>query len=92
MSSVASNYNMLRLFLGIALAGIAVSSCLSYMLLEEMISPDSLTFFGIVTSFSSMMFASSYVEEEQRFWYWITGVWTMYLICRRYSDFQHKKD
>jgi ethanolaminephosphotransferase len=29
-----------------------------------------------------MMFASSYVEEEQHFWYWITAGWVAYLHCR----------
>jgi ethanolamine phosphate transferase 2 subunit G len=30
-------------------------------------------FVTVTISFGSLMFASSYVEEEQQFWYWITS-------------------
>lgn len=34
-------------------------------------------------SLGSMMFASSYVEEEQQFWYWMISGWLGYLWCKR---------
>lgn len=34
---------------------------------------------GISLLYGIMMFASSYVEEEQHFWYWATTAWLMLL-------------
>jgi hypothetical protein len=31
-----------------------------------------------------MMFATSYVEEEQHFWYWATAAWMAYLYASKY--------
>lgn len=31
-----------------------------------------------------MMFATSYVEEEQHFWYWVTAAWMAYLYTAKY--------
>lgn len=31
-----------------------------------------------------MMFATSYVEEEQHFWYWATAAWMAYLYAAKY--------
>ena len=37
--------------------------------------PSSIPFLLIAAAYSVMMFASSYVEEEQHFWYWATSGW-----------------
>ncbi|MGG6497429.1 UNVERIFIED_CONTAM: hypothetical protein NY603_31355, partial [Bacteroidetes bacterium 56_B9] len=34
-----------------------------------------------------MMFASSYVEEEQHFWYWLTPAWLTVLTITRLPNF-----
>ena len=35
---------------------------------------------GLITVlYGVMMFASSYVEEEQHYWYWMTSAWLVYL-------------
>ncbi|EER40547.1 phosphoethanolamine transferase [Histoplasma capsulatum var. duboisii H88] len=81
MSSAASNYNMERLCIGIFLAASAavLSSVVS---LDDMSGAKVFALF-IAIAYGSMIFGSSYVEEEQQFWYWILSGWTFYLYARR---------
>lgn len=81
MSSAASNYNMERLCIGIFLAASAavLSSVVS---LDDMSGAKVFALF-IAIAYGSMIFGSSYVEEEQQFWYWILSGWTFYLYTRR---------
>lgn len=76
---MASNYDMPRLVLGqiIALAAfVATSSSIS---LTATHAP-----FAVMTlSYGIMMFASSYVEEEHHFWYWMTSAWFAFLAIRQ---------
>lgn len=85
MSSTASNYDMsklitgqalaaLTLFLSVAAAGPTITSSL------RTVTP----FMLIALLYGIMMFASSYVEEEQHFWYWATTAWLMVLWIKRY--------
>ncbi len=80
MSSMASNYDMSRLITGQALAVLAV---LCAVFGTHLISGGNMrTFlpFALVTvAYGIMMFASSYVEEEQHFWYWVTTAWLVLL-------------
>jgi ethanolaminephosphotransferase len=80
MSSTASNYDMsklvigqavttIALFLGLAAAGSTITSSLKC----------STPFLVITLLYGIMMFASSYVEEEQHFWYWAITAWLMLL-------------
>lgn len=73
---MASNYDMSRLVTGQALAVVAV---LCAMPATHNVSGQNLrTFlpFAFVTlAYGVMMFASSYVEEEQHFWYWTATAW-----------------
>lgn len=39
----------------------------------------------ITTAYGVMMFASSYVEEEQHFWYYTTTAWLAYVSWRGFS-------
>jgi len=39
--------------------------------------------FIITTAYMITMFASSYVEEEQQFWYWIMAGWMIVLFLKR---------
>lgn len=71
MSSMASNYDMNRLILGQSLAVVAV---LATALLTPL-ATNILPLVAIAFLYGIMMFASSYVEEEQHFWYWMTSAW-----------------
>lgn len=76
MSSMASNYDMRRLFLGQGTAVLAVIASLSAVRLSLSESIHStLPFMSITLSYGVMMFASSYVEEEHHFWYWSVSAW-----------------
>jgi ethanolaminephosphotransferase len=84
MSSTASNYDVSRLVSGIVLAAISlllvVLSVWRHPLLTQL---DGMSFSLILTLYGTMMFASSYVEEEQHFWYWVTGGWVAYQSFRK---------
>ncbi|KAL3455634.1 GPI ethanolamine phosphate transferase 2 [Aspergillus heterothallicus] len=83
MSSAASNYDLRYLILGTSLSAIAVSLSLpaNYKALRQYKQPGLFLLVGIL-SYGVMMFASSYVEEEQQFWYWASTGWAVYLHIR----------
>lgn len=79
MSSAASNYDVPRLFLGTALAFlICVLSIFTLPSLRPL-SSAGIYYFITLALYGVLMFASSYVEEEHNFWYWITSGWFFYL-------------
>ncbi|KAI0127610.1 alkaline-phosphatase-like protein [Xylariales sp. AK1849] len=83
MSSMASNYDMARLLQGGIAASVAVLlvSAASFRFVRG--SAGALcSFTGITLLYGIMTFASSYVEEEQHFWYWTTTAWLVYLSRR----------
>lgn len=84
MSSTASNYDVNRLVLGIGLAFCSVALVTAAAWGLPLANTDGLFFVLMTVLYSIMMFASSYVEEEQHFWYWITGGWIAYLSIYRY--------
>ncbi|KAF2630219.1 alkaline phosphatase-like protein [Macroventuria anomochaeta] len=79
MSSAASNYDVPRLFLGTAFAFLIC--VLSFFTLPSLrpTSSAGLYYFLTLGLYAVLMFASSYVEEEHNFWYWITSGWVFYL-------------
>lgn len=88
MSSTASNYDLLKLQTGIAtaLASVVLAGSGVYLGGRNSISaPSSTLVFGIAasTAYCIMMFASSFVEEEQQFWYWIASAWFTWVYARR---------
>lgn len=79
MSSAASNYNVPRLFIG---TGLAIFTCILSLLTIPSLRPISSagTYYSLtLTLYAVLMFASSYVEEEHNFWYWVTSGWFFYL-------------
>ncbi|KAH7632136.1 hypothetical protein B0T09DRAFT_356551 [Sordaria sp. MPI-SDFR-AT-0083] len=85
MSGMASNYDMSRLILGQVAALIAVIFGL-YAATKAISLTSSLTPLLVISiAYSIMMFASSYVEEEQHFWYLATSTWFGYLSFRGFK-------
>jgi ethanolaminephosphotransferase len=87
MSSAASNYNVNRLYQGAIAATVAVivSGLACFPTLRKAATGGA-PFFGILLlSYGGLMFASSYVEEEQQFWYWMLSGWQCYLYLRYVS-------
>ena len=85
MSSTASNYDVTKLATGQAVAAIALffASLAAGPTIFNALRTSSL-FIGISLLYGIMMFASSYVEEEQHFWYWATTAWLMLLWIKWY--------
>ncbi|KAJ5663738.1 GPI ethanolamine phosphate transferase 2 [Penicillium longicatenatum] len=83
MSSTASDYNVSRLGLGLLITGVAaliVFPAVYQDCAQSAYTGGFLAF--LVVGYGGMMFASSYVEEEQQFWYWICSGWIFYLHIR----------
>ncbi|KAJ5753833.1 uncharacterized protein N7511_007986, partial [Penicillium nucicola] len=86
MSRTASNYNIFRLCLGLFITGIAALTVLPATYAQCIRYRSSGLFLAfMVITYGLMMFASSYVEEEQQFWYWICSGWVFYLHIRSQS-------
>ena len=85
MSSTASNYDLGRLNVGISLATISVCIVLWSafgLFLQTTASAAWITLMSV--AYSIMMFASSYVEEEQHFWHWLVVAWLAWLFIRQW--------
>ncbi|KAG6042201.1 hypothetical protein E4U41_003947 [Claviceps citrina] len=80
MSSMASNYDVSKLALGQGLAA-AAAAC-SIMAMLSLVTRGQVVAWpiSVITAlYGVMMFASSFVEEEQHFWYWTLALWMAYL-------------
>jgi ethanolamine phosphate transferase 2 subunit G len=84
LSSTASNYDVRMLGTGIACSGLAtlLALCSLGVPTRWRVTAEGIWFVAVVLAYGILMFASSYVEEEQWFWYWITGGWLVFLYLR----------
>ncbi|KAI1326062.1 alkaline-phosphatase-like protein [Xylariaceae sp. FL0255] len=84
MSGMASNYDVALLVMGWSVAAVAVSTAIAAMLASTNTNFAGSGALAMITIlYGVMMFASSYVEEEQHFWYWSTTAWLFYLVFKR---------
>ncbi|KAL9091892.1 MAG: hypothetical protein Q9165_004644 [Trypethelium subeluteriae] len=90
LSSTASNYNVTLLTLGILISALATLFTLAVVPLRGLSGAEGYFFVSVTLSYSVMMFASSYVEEEQHFWYWITGGWIVFLYLKSAALFSYR--
>ena len=79
LSGAASSYDIPRMVTGMFVCGLSLALAVSS--LPSIWPPTTAGVFFSATGllYSLMMFASSYVEEEQHFWYWLTPAWTAIL-------------
>lgn len=86
MSSTASNYDVRKLATGQAVSTLALvfGVAAAYSTLVESVE-ESVPILLISLLYGIMMFASSFVEEEQNFWYWATSAWLILLWMKRYA-------
>lgn len=83
MSGAASTYKLSMLFSGslVAAASCVLSFAVAFGPLRKAGFPG---IFLMATALlgGAIMFASSFVEEEQQYWYWIVTAWAAYLHIR----------
>ncbi|CAG9993371.1 unnamed protein product [Clonostachys byssicola] len=84
MSAMASNYDIPKLLLGLALASVSMLLSISSTVSRGYNwNSDAVPLLLITLSYGIMMFASSFVEEEHHFWYWSCTLWLAYLGSRQ---------
>ena len=83
LSGTASNYDLNKMYAGIAIVTAAVTLAIASIFTSNM-QPDlgNLAYGASLLTYGATMFASSYVEEEQQFWYWALGGWLVALCCK----------
>ena len=80
MSSVTSDYNLSNLLLGLFITFLVVLLSFPTTYTQLSNSRHAGTFYALsILGYGAMMFASSYVEEEQQFWNWAFTAWAFYL-------------
>ncbi|KAI0005693.1 alkaline phosphatase-like protein [Xylariaceae sp. FL0662B] len=83
MSGMASSYDVSMLMCGEAIvAGASMAAIYAAATTPTTTVSGLLPFVLVTVLYGVMMFASSYVEEEQQFWYWTTSAWLFYLAIR----------
>ena len=84
MSSTASDYQLSRLSAGVGLAALATAAGIATVwtvLFENRVT--GLWILLLFIAYGIMMFASSYIEEEQHFWYWASSSWLGWLVVKQ---------
>ena len=83
MSGTAANYKVNMLITGSVIA--AMAALTAFALSFQSLRSSGLTglfLVLVVLGNGAIMFASSFIEEEQQFWYWTTSAWMVYVHIR----------
>ena len=92
MSDTASSYDIPLMIGGMVISATALAiTGISYLALWPP-SPAGLSFATVSLLYGVMMFASSYIEEEQHFWYWLTPAWITVLLAKGILKMPGSKD
>lgn len=84
MRNLASEYDVWKLHSGAAIALLAIFTIVgAYGTLLINVAVVDLWIASVSLIQGCMMFASSYVEEEHQFWYWMTSGWFAWLFFKR---------
>lgn len=85
MTGTASNYDVPKLVTGqvVAMVALLLSFVTAWPTIVKSLLA-SLPLMTITVGYGSMLSASSYVEEEQHFWYWATSAWLALLSIKGY--------
>jgi ethanolamine phosphate transferase 2 subunit G len=80
LSGTASNYNLDKMYIGIGIVAVGVVlGAMSVPWAGKGLTLGSSAYGMIMLTYGVTMFASSYVEEEQQFWYWALAGWLIAL-------------
>ena len=80
MRNTASNYNITKLYAGITLAVASTFlSTIAVGLTQHVQSSGFIWLVVLIPGYGASMFATSFVEEEHHFWYWIISGWLAWL-------------
>ncbi|MCJ1472837.1 major facilitator super transporter protein [Lambiella insularis] len=81
LSSAASNYDVSKLQLGLTVVAMACGFAVASLVAQ---GEESSSIWTVVLAlgYGTMMFASSFVEEEHHFWYWVTCGWLTWLYLK----------
>lgn len=83
LSGTASNYGLTSMYIGTTLAAIGFLCCLpTFVRGVARAGIDGLFLIFVMITYTITMFASSYVEEEHQFWYWVLGGWLIVLYAK----------
>ena len=86
MSNTASDYDIMKLHIGITLAVLSTIFSIVVAWLTQRLQTSGIVWLSLlVPIYGAMMFASSFVEEEHHFWYWLVSGWMAWLQFSTYE-------
>ncbi|KAJ6264722.1 GPI ethanolamine phosphate transferase [Drechslerella dactyloides] len=89
LTSAATNYDTDSMLIAISIGAAAIGLFSTVWLVDGVdgLALYKLLFWALSLSYGGMMIASSYVEEEQQYWYWAASAWGAILFVRDIQAF-----